>query len=306
MISRRQIARRFRCVSQAGHSDECGHVRRHSVAHRAVSSAQHAKTRDLSVVLRSLVFCVLQRLPAVVVSSIAGPVGRAFASVPSSVACPFRGALARFESTFARPRGVFAGAEARFVRANAGVTETYGPCDAQVPRASISANGGCIASGIRPGPVRGFSRLGPGAGCVGPGSRRDFGVIRAAVIQRATRRVSVATVAIDVGLTVNDRRRYGERHRKGGEKEKCSRTHRPSRGWNERRITDLYGMTPASKKQFDLTSAERSSTIPSARTGAPPVRGKGILPPMQVRQARRSTFLLPVLSGLQAHRRKVP
>src|SRR5262249_7090790 len=41
--------------------------------------------------------------------------------------------------------------------------------------------------------------------------------------------------------------------------------------------------------------------ISSARDGAPPVRGKGPLPPRTVRPPVVRTFFLPVLSGPQAH-----
>ena len=177
-------------------------------------------------------------LPAVVVSSIAGSVGRAFASVPSSVACPLCRAFARFESTFARPRRVFAGPYACFVRSNSRLTRANGPRDAQIPRACIGTSDGRISLRVRPLPSCVLTRLGPRAGCIGAGTRGHFGVVRTGVVARAACRVSVATVAIDVGLTVKDRRRYGERNRKGGKEEKCSRTHRPSTGGDERRMTN--------------------------------------------------------------------
>ena len=55
-----------------------------------------------------------------------------------------------------------------------------------------------------------------------------------------------------------------------------------------------------------LTRPRLKISIMSVRVGAPPVRGKGSLPPNQVCNQQCSAFFQPALSGLQALRRKHP
>ena len=127
------------------------------------------------------------RLPAVVVP---------IALIARSVLCTFPRSLTRFlrsltgfscslECPFARSVARFICADSCFVGAEARLTRAKRSRDARFPRPIVGANRGRIASRIRARPSRRLARFCPRAGRGSSSPRREFCVIRTAVIQSA-------------------------------------------------------------------------------------------------------------------------